>query len=312
MAEKMRLLLLGCTGFVGRELVPQLLRANHHVTLVSRNSFFSKELSPRSGLDFIQKDPSEPLNWEDGPLYQALSECDGVVNLAGEPIAERRWTKTHLQLIESSRVLTTNSLVTAMHKLDIPPKVLVNASAIGFYGTSIDCHFNESSLPGNDFLARLCKRWEELAGAKPSQTRLVVMRIGIVLESDGGALGKMLPFFRAGFGGPIGTGQQWMSWIHRSDLCELIVSAITDDSWQGVFNAVAPKPVSMSSFAYSLGKVLGRPSLLPVPGPILKVLLGDGARVVLEGQYVTSERLFEKGFAFKYADLINALYASIK
>ena len=137
------------------------------------------------------------------------------------------------------------------------------------------------------------------------------MRLGIVLESDGGALRKMLPIFRAGFGGPIGSGLQWMSWIHRTDLCELIKKAVEEQSWRGVFNAVAPKPVSMATFASTLGKTLSRPSLLPIPGPILKALLGDGARVVLEGQFVSSERLEKMGFTFLYPELREAFNASL-
>jgi len=188
--------------------------------------------------------------------------------------------------------------------------VLVNASAIGYYGTSREACFKESSANGSDFLASLCERWEEAAAAVPSATRLVTVRIGIVIAAGGGALGKMLPVFRAGFGGPIGSGQQWMSWIHRSDLCALIQRGLEDVSWTGVINGVAPQPVSMKAFARELGRSLGRPSLLPVPGPVLQVLLGDGARVVLEGQQVQSERLESLGFSFRYPDLSSALAAA--
>ena len=309
----MHLLLVGCTGFVGRELVPLLLKAGHDLTVVSRKSASSLGNMPleNNNLTLLKADPAEASAWEKAPLLSALRAADGVVNLAGEPIAEKRWTVNHCKRLERSRLVTTTAMVEAMGKLGRPPKVLINASAVGYYGTSPDCHFTEKSLAGADFLAQLCKRWEEAASNKPSRTRLVVMRIGIVLESDGGALGKMLPIFRAGFGGPIGSGLQWMSWIHRRDLCELIKKAIEDKAWAGVFNAVAPKPVSMATFASTLGKTLGRPSLLPVPGPILKVLLGDGARVVLEGQFVTSERLKRMRFSFLYSDLRDALDASV-
>ena len=168
----------------------------------------------------------------------------------------------------------------------------------------------ESSPAGSDFLASLCSRWEAAAKAAPSATRQLTLRIGIVVAADGGALGKMLPVFRTGFGGPIGSGQQWMSWIHRSDLCGLILRGLEDETWSGVVNAVAPEPVSMARFAQELGRCLGRPSLLPVPGPVLQVLLGDGAKVVLEGQQVASARLDELGFSFRYPDLPAALGAA--
>ena len=304
----MRLLLLGCTGFVGRELVPRLLAAGHQLTLVSRRPASGKGLpawTPQ--VDWLQLDPSDSASWQTDSLVKAVQAAEGVVNLAGEPIAEERWTAQHLQTIESSRLRTTSMLVEAMARMDAPPQVLVNASAVGFYGTSSELEFNESSPSGDDFLAGLCSAWEAAAQARPDATRLLVVRIGIVLGSDGGALGKMLPIFRAGFGGPVGTGRQWMSWIHRTDLCRLIEQALIDQSWSGVVNGVGPQPVTMATFARALGMSLGRPSLLPVPGAILMMLLGDGARVVLEGQRVVSERLSKLGFSFGYPDLAEAL-----
>ncbi len=307
----MRLLLVGCTGFVGRELVPQLLAAKHQLILVSRKAASGFDQARQTGqLEWLQINPADPNSWLDGPLLTALAQVEGVVNLAGEPIAEQRWTAAHCQKLESSRLDTTRALVKAMSQLKTPPRVLVNASAVGYYGTSPDGYFTEKSPCGQDFLAHLCERWEEAAAAKPSATRLVVVRIGIVLGPDGGALGKMLPVFRLGIGGPVGSGLQWMSWIHRTDLCQLIEKALEERAWSGVVNGVAPEPVPMASFASVLGKTLGRPSLLPVPGPLLKILLGDGARVVLEGQQVVSERLAGLGFRFQYPDLCQALSAA--
>lgn len=307
----MRLLLLGCTGLVGRELVPTLLEAGHQLTLVSRRACASVSWAKDLELDWVQVDPAQASSWDQGSaLQQALTTADGVVNLAGEPIAELRWTPTHLQLLHDSRIATTRHLTVAMAALATPPSVLVNASAVGFYGTSEEASFSESSAAGTDVLGTLCRDWEAAAAGRPHATRLVVVRIGIVLAADGGALGKMLPVFRAGFGGPIGSGRQWMSWIHRTDLCALIQTALTDSSWEGVVNGVAPQPVSMSSFASSLGRCLGRPSLLPVPGPVLHLLLGDGARVVLDGQQVRSQRLPQLGFNFSYPDLPEALAAA--
>ena len=307
----MRLLLLGCTGFVGRELVPQLIQSGHQLTIVSRRLPRGYEEERSDGrMAWLQLDPAQPASWQEPSLKDALTQADGVVNLAGEPIAEQRWTAAHLKVLENSRLDTTRLLVEAMAALPAPPQVLVSASAIGFYGTSPDACFQESSAAGSDFLASLCERWEAAAAAVPAATRLVTVRIGIVIAAGGGALGKMLPVFRAGFGGPIGSGQQWMSWIHRSDLCALIQQGLEDTSWSGVVNGVAPQPVSMTAFARELGRSLGRPSLLPVPGPVLQMLLGDGAKVVLEGQQVQSERLKSLGFNFRYPDLPSALAAA--
>jgi uncharacterized protein (TIGR01777 family) len=259
---------------------------------------------------WLQLDPSKSVSWQTPELVKALSTSDAVVNLAGEPIAEKRWSAVHRKVLEDSRLDTTRLLVDALAASKSPPSVLINASAIGFFGTSPTSKFVESSPVGADFLASLCQRWETAAAAVPDSVRQVSLRIGIVLASDGGALGKMLPIFRTGFGGPIGTGKQWMSWIHRSDLCALIQTALTDQAWSGVVNAVAPEPVSMAAFSKQLGRSLNRPSLLPVPGPILQLLLGDGAKVVLEGQQVASERLDSLGFSFRYPTLVSALAAA--
>jgi uncharacterized protein (TIGR01777 family) len=240
----------------------------------------------------------------------ALSEADGVVNLAGEPIAEKRWSPSHCQLLLQSRVRTTELLVAAIGALQKRPSVLINGSAVGFYGSSTSAHFTEASPAGTDFLAEICQQWEAASAPASNLCRLVTLRIGIVLGPDGGALGKMLPVFRMGFGGPVGSGRQWMSWIQRHDLCRLIAAALEDSAYQGTYNAVGPEPSTMAAFASALGKALGRPSLLPVPGPILQLLLGDGAQVVLEGQQVLPERLIAQGFAFDYGQLSAALAAA--
>lgn len=304
----MRLLLLGCSGFIGRELVPWLLDEGHELTLVSRRSQPFPALADR--LVCLTLDPAQPASWRQSQLLAALESADGVVNLAGEPIAERRWNEAQRQMLRSSRLSTTASLVAAMAALPQPPGVLVNASAVGFYGTSEAERFSESSGAGDDFLAALCRDWEQQAQAAPAACRVVILRIGIVLGPDGGALGRMLPVFRAGFGGPIGSGQQWMSWIHRRDLCHLVAKALEDSTYAGVINAVAPEPVRMVDFANALGTALRRPALLPVPGPVLQLLLGDGAKVVLEGQQVVSERLSDLGFEFEFGELNAGLAAA--
>ena len=305
----MRLLLLGCSGFVGRELVPLLLELGHELTLVSRQlQPFPALVGER--LNCIQGDPADPASWAGSGLELAVAQADGVVNLAGEPIAERRWTPAHRELLLRSRVRSTELLVAAMARQQRPPAVLVNGSAVGYYGASLQAQFSESSPAGSDFLAEICQQWEAVADQVPTGCRLVKLRIGIVLAADGGALGKMLPVFRMGFGGPVGTGRQWMSWIHRHDLCRLIATSLEDGSYSGVYNAVSPQPTTMGAFADALGQALGRPSLLPVPAPVLQLLLGDGAQVVLEGQQVRPERLLAQGFSFSYPDLNAALAAA--
>lgn len=307
----MQILLVGCSGCVGRALVPALLDAGHRLTLVSRSAQPLPDLQ-HEHLQRLQADPSSASAWQDPGLLQALAAADAVVNLAGEPIAEQRWTPQHLQLLRSSRVDTTAALVKAIAALPEGrrPQVLLNGSAIGFYGTSLQSRFDEASAAGNDALAQLCCAWEEAAQAAEPFCRVVRLRIGIVLAADGGALGKMLPVFRMGFGGPLGDGQQWMSWIAREDLVRLITTVLTDSTYSGVYNAVAPNPCRMGPFTAALGRCLGRPSLLPVPGPLLKLLLGDGAKVVLEGQNVHSTRLPQQGFAFLYPELSAALDAA--
>jgi hypothetical protein len=301
-----RLLLLGCSGFVGRELVPHLLHLGHQLILVSRRANPFPALAAER-LELLRLDPALAASWQDDRLLAALAAAEGVVNLVGEPIAERRWTPAHRQLLLDSRVRSTELLVQAMAAQATPPAVLVSGSAVGYYGSSVEARFDEASSSGGDFLAEICRNWEAAADRAPSGCRLVKLRLGIVLGPDGGALGKMLPVFRAGFGGPVGSGRQWMSWIHRQDLCRLIATALEDPAYGGVYNAVAPEPTTMAVFAASLGRVLGRPSLLPVPGAILQLLLGDGAQVVLEGQQVLPRRLQQQGFSWQWSELSAAL-----
>jgi len=306
----MKLLLTGCTGFIGRELIPLLIKEGHNLTVISRQS---KEkltaIANDQSISVIQMNPAESSSWNKEEIQNSLKNCEGVINLAGEPIAEKRWTEDHCKEITNSRIETTNNLIKNLSNLKTPPKVLINASAIGFYGSHSQTKFNEESIPGDDFLANLCKEWESIAKNKPRASRLVIIRIGIVLAKDGGALGKMLPIFRAGLGGPIGDGKQWMSWIHRTDLCNLIKEIVKNSSWSGVVNGVAPNPVRMNEFSNSLGQALGRPSLLAVPGPILKLILGDGARVVLEGQNVQSQRFNKLKFKFIFPTIKDAFKA---
>tara|TARA_Y100001978_G_C23656283_1_gene416190 strand:- start:134 stop:1063 length:930 start_codon:yes stop_codon:yes gene_type:complete len=306
----MKLLLTGCTGFIGRELIPLLIREGHNLTVISRQPKAKlKAIAKDQSINVIQMNPSESSSWDKEEIQTCLKSCEGVINLAGEPIAEKRWTSDHCKEITNSRVETTKNLIKNLRNLRKPPKFLINASAVGFYGSHPQTEFNEDNIQGKDFLANLCKEWESSAKSKPRSTRLLIVRIGIVLAKDGGALGKMLPIFRAGLGGPIGDGKQWMSWIHRTDLCNLINESVKNSAWSGVVNGVAPNPVRMNEFSNLLGQALGRPSLLAVPGPILKLILGDGARVVLEGQNVKPQRLKKLKFKFSFPTINEAFKA---
>ena len=303
----MKLLLTGCTGFIGRELIPLLVNEGHDLTVISRQSKEKLRIKANnSTLRIIQMNPTESSDWEKEEIRSSLKSCEGIINLAGEPIAEKRWTEDHCKEITNSRLDTTKNLIQSLRNLNKSPKVLINASAIGFYGSHPQTEFTEENVPGDDYLSNVCKEWESIAKEKPRATRLLIIRIGIVLAKDGGALGKMLPIFKAGLGGPIGDGKQWMSWIHRTDLCNLINESIKNSSLSGVINGVAPNPIRMNEFAYSLGKALGRPSLLAVPGPILKLILGDGARVVLEGQNVQPKKLKKLKFKFTFPTINEA------
>ena len=307
----MRLTLLGCTGFIGKELVPTLLNNGHEICIISRKSINKLKIAiDIKRFKFLKLDLSKKQNWNNENLINILKETDGIINLIGEPIADKKWTFSQKEEITNSRINTTKLLMKSLKEYKINPKVIINGSAIGYYGTSLSKEFNENSVGGNDFLANLCKNWEAAASEKPFFSRLVILRIGIVLEADGGALGKMLPVFKLGLGGPIGNGMQWMSWIHRSDLCDLIIKALIDKKFSGVINAVSPEPVLMKDFSKTLGKCLNRPNLLPVPSTLLKVLLGDGAKVVLEGQKVISIKL--KNYKFKYPLLEKAINASTR
>ncbi len=301
----MKVAVTGATGFVGSRLVERLTAECHQVIVLTRSAtgaekVFSKSAYPN--LEVVAYNPIESGSWQDH-----LAGCDGVVNLAGEAIAETRWTSERKQSLMNSRKITTQKLVEAIAKANPKPSVLVNASAIGFYGTSETATFDETSSPGDDFLAEVCQTWEaEASKVRESGVRLVILRIGIVLGM-GGALGKMLTPFKMFAGGPIGSGKQWFSWIHREDLVSLILRALTQTQMEGVFNATAPNPVRMAEMTTALGQVLNRPSWLPVPSFALEAMLGDGAKVVLEGQEVLPKRTLADGFDYQYSTIKPAL-----
>lgn len=300
----MKVAVTGATGFVGLRLVDRLQAEGHHILALTRNANKVAQF-PAADFPNIQLMQYSPL--ESGEWQNAISGCDGVVNLAGAPIADSRWTVDRKREILESRQIGTRKIVEAIAKAEQKPSVLVNSSAIGFYGTSETATFDESSSAGSDFLAEVCQAWEaEAQKVKEAGTRLVILRTGIVL-GKGGAVAKMLTPFRLFAGGPIGSGRQWFSWIHREDLVNLILQALTNPQMDGVYNATAPNPVRMTEFCQTLGDVMQRPSWLPVPGFALEALLGDAAQVVLQGQQVLPKRTEAIGFQYQYPQVKPAL-----
>lgn len=301
----MKVAVTGATGFVGSRLVERLQQEGHSVLVLTRNPERAKRVFPSSvssGLEIVGYTPTKSGVWQ-----QAISGCDGVVNLAGAPIADERWTPQRKQEILESRSTATQKLVEAIAQANSKPSVLVSASAVGYYGSSETALFDENSPSGRDFLANVCLAWE--AAAQQVQevgTRLVILRLGIVLGM-GGALGKMLTPFKLFAGGPLGSGHQWFSWIHREDLVNLILFSLTNSSVEGVLNATAPNPVKMDQLCHALGEVLHRPSWLPVPDFALEMLLGDAAQVILQGQQVVPKRTLSYNFNYQYPTVKPAL-----
>ena len=294
----------GGTGFVGTRITQLLRAAGTNVKVLTR----SNQSSLPTGAEPTQWAPSNPSDTE---WYSALANADLVINLAGHPVV-CRWDDKSRDAIISSRVDSTAAIVRAIESLppEQRPKCLASASAIGFYGTSETADFDEASTPGQGFLVDVCKKWEAAADTLTvPETRVVKIRIGVVMGVGGGALGRMLPAFQFFVGGPVGTGQQWVPWVHIDDLANIFIKAGEDSTMNGVYNGTAPNPVTMSQLAESLGSALGRPSLFPVPGFVLKGLYGDGASVVLEGARVLPNRLLGQGFDFSYPRIDDCMKA---
>jgi uncharacterized protein (TIGR01777 family) len=298
----MKIIVSGGTGFIGRALCRSLRHQGMTVTVLSRNPQHAKAvLAPT--INVVEWDGVSSGLWE-----HELDSATAVVNLAGEPIAAGRWTPKRKQVIVDSRVNATRLLVQAIARCSNKPRILISASGTGFYGTSVDRVFDERNGPGSDFFAQLCVAWEGAAlAAQASGVRVVCLRTGMVLEQDGGALAKMLPPFRAFVGGPISPGTQWLSWIHRADLIGLIEWVLANPRVSGPVNAVAPEPVTMREFCRILGKMLGRPSWLPVPSFALRVAFGELASFMTTGQRVTPQIALDGGYQFKFPRLESAL-----
>jgi uncharacterized protein len=288
----------GATGFIGRRLVRRLLADGHTVHVLSRRG--RTVFGPEVRTSFWDPEKQDP------PLA-SLSAADSVIHLAGEPVAQR-WTPVAKQRILASRAEGTRRLAAALAELPRRPKALVSASAVGYYGSRGDERLSEISGPGRGFLSEVCIQWEKCAKeAEPLGIRVVRLRIGVVLGKEGGALARMLPAFQWGTGGRLGSGKQWMSWIHVDDLVSLILFAAQNPSLRGPVNATTPNPVTNAQFTAALAEVLHRPALIPAPAFAIRTLFGEMAEILLEGQMVLPESALAAGFEFRYPDLKPAL-----
>ena len=294
----MRITLTGASGFIGSRLVTQLDARGHQLHLLGR--------APKKGMLAAARFSIWDAAASEPPL-EALEGADVVVHLAGEPVAQR-WTEDVKRRIRSSRIDSTNLIVSAFAKLQQRPKALVCASAIGYFGDRGDEKLTEISPPGDGFLPEVCVQWEQAAaGARALGMRVVSVRIGVVLHPDGGALEQMLPPFKFGVGGRIGSGEQWMSWIHLDDLVRLLMHAIETPSLDSTLNATSPNPVRNSEFTQLLGRTLRRPAIIPVPEFAVRLLFGEMANIVIGSQRVLPEAALKSGFEFEHGQLGPAL-----
>jgi len=297
---KKKVFITGVTGLVGKALAAELSRRGYEVVGLSRTP----------GKTAAAGDPAVP-----GPWQQAMLACDAVVHLAGESVFGKRWTDEQKDRLWKSRIDSTRLIADTLAKAPASarPKVLVSASATGYYGLRRDEEASESAAPGDDFLARLSVAWEEAARpAAAAGLRTVTVRVGVVLAKGEGALKTMVPPFQMGLGGPVGDGRQWVSWIHLTDLVAILARALEDEVLSGVYNGTAPGPVTNAAFSKALAKVLHRPCLFPVPKLALRVLFGEVADVMAGGQRVLPTRLLAHGFRFSHADCETALREALQ
>ena len=297
----MKIFMTGGTGFVGTTLARKLVEQGHKVTILTRK--ISGKRRPEIGVSVVKGDPAQEGDWQDHVRHH-----EAVINLAGASIF-RRWTKQAKEMIRGSRIMTTKNLVKAMKTRQGKETTLISTSAVGYYGFNDDEELVENSAPGDDFLASLSKDWEVAAlQARNYGVRVLVCRLGIVLGIRGGALGQMIPLFKMGLGSPLGTGEQWFSWIHEQDLVRIYLFLLGKKEIQGPVNCTAPDPVKNSTFTKALGKALHRPTFLPsVPGFLLKIIKGEFGNVLLKGQRVVPKYLFDAGFDFKFPRIDDAL-----
>jgi uncharacterized protein (TIGR01777 family) len=302
----MRVFVTGGSGLVGSRLIRALSKRRDEVVLLTRRP---EAVQPTLGSScvIVAGDPTQT-----GPWMDAVDNCDAVVNLTGENLFNERWGDAFKQRLRASRVLSTHNIVQALARKPRTasgvPRVLVNGSAIGYYGPRGDEELTEDSPPGNDFLARLCVDWEQPALAAEKQgIRVAVVRTGVVLDKAGGALAKMLTPFKMGAGGPVASGKQWVSWIHHEDLVGILRLALDNAGARGPLNGTAPQPVTNRDFATALGRALSKPSFMPTPAFALKMMLGEVADVLTTGQRVVPRKAQALGYAFRFPELDAAL-----
>jgi uncharacterized protein len=299
----MNVTISGATGLIGGAIIERLKARGDTVTVLSRNP---DTATSRLGVAAEHWDPLA------GPApAAALAGRDAVVHLAGEPVAQR-WSERAKRAIAESRSAGTRNLVAGIAAAEPRPAALVSASGVGYYGPRGDEPLAEDADPGSDFLAQVCAEWErEALAAREHGVRVVVMRTGVVLDAAGGALEKMLTPFKLGVGGPVAGGDQYMPWIHVGDVAGMYVRAAEDASWSGAFNLSAPEPVTNRAFSKALGSALHRPALLPVPALALRLLYGQMAEIVTEGQRAVPAHALERGYEFEHPDLGEALRAAL-
>ncbi|TVS13218.1 MAG: TIGR01777 family protein [Wenzhouxiangella sp.] len=294
----MKVLVTGGSGFVGQRLCQALVEADHIPLVVSRAPDKARSRLPEQALvrqsvaDFADQSPS------------------AIVNLAGEPIAEGRWTEKKKKELLQSRIEITRDVVKLCEQLETPPAVLVSASAVGYYGDQGSRDVTEQTTPHDEFGHRLCRAWEaEAVKAESFGVRVAILRIGLVLDAGGGMLAKTTPVFKLGLGGKLGDGKQYMPWVHREDIVGMIMFLLEREDLSGPFNASAPNPVTNAEFTRALGRALNRPAILPAPAPALKLAFGEMSRLLLTGAKMLPRRFEEAGFRFRYERLDEALAA---
>ena len=296
----MKIIITGATGFIGSILTERLWSQFHSLVLLSRKPPAEVGVSKKEWFDWM---PPAGGEWE-----KAVDGADGIINLAGEPIAGKRWSKEQKEKLRASRIDATRALVSALAKARVKPKFLVSASAVGYYGPHGDEILTESGAAGGDFLSRLCLDWEgEALKAEAHGVRVATVRTGIVLGKGQGALAKMVPPFKMFVGGPLGSGKQYIPWIHIEDEVGLLLFLVENDEARGAFNATAPNPVTMEEFAKALGEVLNRPSWVSVPPSALALITGEMADMLLTGQRAVPEAATKLGYVFKYPMIAAAL-----
>ena len=297
----MRLIIAGGSGFLGSALANHLASNGHDIIILTRQS------SPRPSSNTRTVSKTWNPDGPSGSWANVLEGADAVVNLAGESIAARRWTAAQKQKIRDSRIAATTTLVAAIRGVTTPPRAFLSGSAVGFYGDRGDEPLTETSSPGTDFLANVCKEWEAAALAVSDRTRVVLIRTGLVLDRRGGALPRMLPPFYIFAGGPIGTGAQYMPWIHKTDWVREVAWAVSNPGAHGPLNVTAPAPITNREFAAALGRALRRPSLLPAPPFALRIALGEMAdALLLSGQRALPVRATDLGFTYQFSHIDDA------